>query len=279
MVFPFPHHTIANWCYTQGSVSSQADAEDSVLMEDCHPPSKPLFKWSCAVKFWSNSPWKVSTCFLSIWRHISSAPLLKINRAVMEKILWFSHIPLRPNQALDLSIPTNAIFNCFLSSCAGTCPVPGAAPRAGVQPLHPLGHTNNSNMMLTNPLLALGLEAETLNPGWWWNKVPPSQNSFLLKYPSCANPLGNFQDAAASQASRAAAMSFFLIFQLPSVASGAPQLCREGGVSRSVNPSVSETLPLHPHESTKQPHQVICLLPGPYPICNYSSNSCLCQHS
>lgn len=135
MVLPFPHHTVANWCHTQSSGSSQAGAEDSLMMEDCHLPSKPIFNRSCGVKFWSNSPWKVTTCFLSIWRHISSAPLFKINRAVMEKSLWFSHVPLRPNQALDLSIHTNAIFNCFLSSCAGTCPAPGAAPCVPVQPL------------------------------------------------------------------------------------------------------------------------------------------------
>lgn len=132
MGFPFPHHTVAHWCYTQGSVSSQGDVEDSVVMEDCPPPSKPLFNRTCGVKFWSNSPWKVTTCFLSIWRRISSASLFKINRLVMEKSLWFSHVPLRPNQALDLSIHTNAIFNCFPSSCAGTCP---AAPCVAEQPL------------------------------------------------------------------------------------------------------------------------------------------------
>jgi len=38
MVLSFPHPTIANLCYIQATVSSQAEAEDAVLLEDCHPP-------------------------------------------------------------------------------------------------------------------------------------------------------------------------------------------------------------------------------------------------
>lgn len=64
-------------------------------------------------------------------------------------------------------------------------------------PCHPLGHTNRLKHDVDKYIVVSGAggwdpEPEVVK----WNKVPSTQDGFVLKHPSSVNPLGNFQDAA-----------------------------------------------------------------------------------
>lgn len=158
---------------------------------------------------------------------------------------------------VNLSVHTNVIFNCLLGSCARSLPSTRyctlCSSPAPITIQRKQARENRDKCDVDKSSAAS--RAGDLNLGRRRRKVPSAPDSVLLKYGSCAEPLGHFRGRARLSSQAGKQKGCRALFPLISSLHERHQVLPSPEVSRSVNPSASEAHPLRAHESTEQPHQ------------------------